>query len=241
MKNIIKIDHVEVMGWQGALRGMRNPKNSWNRMDSKFMHEVTDDGVGWIKPILGPNDLNLCRSLVAGGPVHRKFLRMIYVTADFTMPIYLTPEFDTYKVATVRDSCSFMHKGTAKEFEIEDFTFDNDIDAIYMDVSLGDTRDHILETLNALREKYLETKDMKYFRAIRQLIPQGHNIRFTWSANYEVLMGMYKWRVNHRLSEWHEICEWIETLPYMHEFLVAAKIIESTTATLKGGRLARPH
>ena len=110
-----------------------------------------------------------------------------------------------------------MHKGTAREFEIGDFTLD-DIDV----PEVNEARDKVLEVVNDLRLKYLETKDMKYFRAIRQLLPQGHNIRFTWSANYEVLMGMYKWRVNHRLSEWHEICDWIESLPYMHEFLEAA-------------------
>jgi hypothetical protein len=218
MGNIVKIDRTEVMGWQGALRGMRNPKNSWDRSDTTYEFYVSEDDVREVRPRIGPNDLKLASSLIAGGPVHRKFLRMIYVTADFTMPIYLTPEFDTYKVGAVRDSCSFMHKGVSKEFEIQDFTFD-DIDDPYADISIGAARDTILEAINALREKYLETKDMKYFRAIRQYIPQGHNIRFTWSANYEVLLGMYKWRKNHRLVEWHDICNWIESLPYMKEFL----------------------
>lgn len=213
------------MGWQGALRGMRNPKNSWDRADTEYDLRIRKDGgIMEIVPIIGPNDMKLAASLIAGGPVHRKFLRMIYVTADFTMPIYLTPEFDTYKVGTVRDSCSFMHKGVSKEFEIEDFTLE-DIRDTYCDTATSEVIDKMLDALNAIRQKYLETKDMKYFRAIRQYIPQGHRIRFTWSANYEVLLGMYKWRHNHRLSEWHEICDWIRTLPYMNEFLSAAGLI----------------
>jgi len=220
---MIKIQNTETMGWQGAIRGMRNPKNSWNRSDTTFEVVSTKDGITEIVPIIGPNDMKLAKALISGGPVHRKFLRMIYVTVDFTMPIYLTPEFDTYKIGTVRDSCSFMHKGTAKEFEIEDFTLDDIEDPLYDDISIQNARNQMLEAINALRAKYLETKDMKYFRAIRQLIPQGHNIRFTWSANYEVLLGMYKWRHNHRLTEWHEICAWIESLPYMKEFIESAK------------------
>ena len=223
---IVKIDHTEIMGWQGAIHGMRNPKNSWDRSDTTFEVATNKDGIIEIIPTIGPNDMKLAKTLISGGPVHRKFIRMIYVTADFTMPIYLTPEFDTYKIATVRDSCSFMHKGVAKEFEIEDFTLDDIEDPLCNDISIQDARDQIIETINALRTKYLETKDMKYFRAIRQLIPQGHNIRFTWSANYEVLMGMYKWRKDHRLIEWHEICDWIKSLPYMTEFLMAAKLIQ---------------
>jgi len=225
MNKLIKIDHTEVMGWQGALRGMRNPKNSWDRSDTTYRVETNKDGLFEVIPTIGPNDMRLATILVSGGPVHRKFLRMIYVTTDFTMPIYLTPEFDTYKVATVRDSCSFMHKGTAKEFEIQDFTFD-DLGDPEDELGVLETREKIIETINNLRNKYLETKDMKYFRAIRQYIPQGHNIRFTWSANYEVLMGMFKWREMHRLVEWHEICDWIKTLPYMKDFLIAAKIIQ---------------
>lgn len=229
---VVTIDHVEVMGWQGALRGMRNPKNSWDRADTEYRAVYREDtGMFEIVPTIGPNDLKLATSLIAGGPVHRKFLRMIYVTADFTMPIYLTPEFDTYKVATVRDSCSFMHKGVCEEFDIEDFTFEELDDPIYHSVNVSNVRDAIIRTLNLLREKYLDTKDMKYFRAIRQYIPQGHRIRFTWSANYEVLLGMYKWRHNHRLSEWHEICDWIRTLPYMNEFLSAAGLINQEPET----------
>ena len=222
---VVKIDHVEVMGWQGALRGMRNPKNSWDRSDTTYDLGVRKDGgIMEIVPTIGPNDMKLATSLIAGGPVHRKFLRMIYVTADFTMPIYLTPEFDTYKVATVRDSCSFMHKGVSKEFEIKDFTFE-DFDDPDLGVDTQNVRNWMMDLLNHLRQRYLATKDMKYFQAIRQYIPQGHRIRFTWSANYEVLLGMYKWRHNHRLSEWHEICDWICTLPYMNEFLSAAGLI----------------
>lgn len=215
---IVKIENTETMGWQGALRGMRNPKNSWERSDTKYVFSESDDGILGVVPSIGPNDLKLAKTLISGGPVHRKFLRSIFVTADFTMPIYLTPEFDTYKVGTVRDSCSFMHKGVEKEFKTEDFVLDDLDDCQEI---LG-ARDEIIKAINQLRSKYLETKDIKYFRAIRQLVPQGHNIKFTWSGNYEILLGMYKWRKNHRLSEWHEICSWIEGLPYMDEFLDAA-------------------
>lgn len=203
--NVI-IENTEVTGWRAAIRGMRNPKNSWDRMDSDFSHPD--------HPVLGENDLKLCNALIQGGPVHRKFFRMIHVSADFTLPYYLVQEFDTYKVGTVRDSCSFMHKGTSREFTADDFVFDP--------VMPKEWVDETVQRLNWLRAKYLETKDMQYFRALRQLLPAGYRVKFTWDANYEVLLGIYKWRKDHRLSEWHDICDWIKSLPYMEQFIKAA-------------------
>ena len=205
-KEIIKIENIEVFGWNAAIRGMRNPKNSWNRSDSDFSNINN--------PKIGENDLKLAKALINGGPEHRKFLRMIHVQADFILPYYLVQEFDTYKIGTTRNSCSFMHKGVSKNFSEDDFVFDeNDFSTI---------RKELLNELNLLRSKYLETNDMKYFRYIRQLLPAGYKVRFTWDGNYEILMNIYYQRKFHRLKEWHEICAWIETLPYMKEFLVEA-------------------
>jgi hypothetical protein len=209
---MVKITNTEVFGWDGAFRGMRNPKNSWNRSDSQYCEGEF---------VIGPQDLTLAHALTKGGTEHRKFLRMVYVTTDFVMPLYLTPEFDTYKVGTTRNSCSFMHKGTAKPFEIQDFTFD-EIEPTINGVEVVKARDEYVNTiLNTLRDKYLETKDFKYFRALRQYLPMGFNIKFTWSANYEVLLNMYFQRRNHRLQEWHDICDWIENLPNMNLFIDA--------------------
>lgn len=214
---LVKIENTEIALWKTAIRGMRNPKNSWDRMDSDFSDPE--------HPVLGPNDLKLAKTLIAGGPVHRKFLRMIVVGCDITGPAYWVPEFDTYKVGTVRDSCSFMHKGASRDFTSDDFTIEN---FSFVDDPDGQTReffDDVIEDLNAVRRKYLDTKDMRYFRLLRQMLPHAYNIRFTWTANYEILMNIYQWRHNHRLAEWHEFCNWIEGLPYMVEFLQAAKLI----------------
>lgn len=193
----MKIENVEVYGIDAAVRSMRNPMNSWDKND-------TVDGE------LGPNDLKLATRLVGAGTEHRKFLRSIYVTVDLTLPQYICAELDTYKVGTVRNSCSFMHKGVSKKFEIDDFTTDRPEDLTV-----------IIEMLNHLRDLYLKTKDYKYFRRIRQILPMGYNYKFTWTANYEVLLSIYFQRRNHRLKEWHPFCDWIKELPYMQDFINA--------------------
>ena len=206
---MITIEKTEVFGWKAAIRGMRNPKNSWDKSDSHFY--IKGD---MIVPHLGKNDLDLCLRLIKGGSEHRKFMRMIHVQTDITGPAYWIPEFDTYKIGTTRNSCSFMHKGTVSEYTINDFTWDEDEE---LDNNMH--RENLLVTLNSLREKYNNTKDMRYFRRIRQMLPMGYNIKFTWDASYETLLNIWRQRHTHRLVEWHKFCEWIESLPYMREFL----------------------
>ena len=202
---MIKIENTETFGWQAAIRGLRNPKNSWDKSDSYFVRGC-DMGCGFL---LGENDKKLAQTLADAGNDHGKFLRMITVTCDITAPTYWIAEHDTYKVGTVRNSCSFMHKGVARPFSLSDFSFDKD-DTEIMTI--------IVNKLNALRDEYLEAgnnamKDAIFFR-IRQLLPSGYNQRYTWQANYAVLRNIYHARKNHRLTEWHDFCKWIERLPY---------------------------
>lgn len=210
---MIKIENVEVFGFEAAIRGCRNPMNSWDKSDSFWKiddsnyeyEEYYVDGCGFV---IMPNDLKLMRNLAKAGDDHGKFLRMINVTCDITAPLYWVAEHDTYKVSTVRNSCSFMHKGVSEPFELSDFTIEHGCESEVL---------KIIDTLNYLRGLYLESKDFKYFRMIRQLLPQGYNVRYTWQANYQVLKNIYYARKNHRLSEWREFCKWIETLPYFKE------------------------
>ena len=202
---MIKIENVETYGWEAAIRGMRNPKNSWEKSDTIF------DGDKWC---MGDNDLKLMTSLAAAGTDHGKFLRMITVTLDITAPLYWWKEFDTYKVGTVANSCSTMHKLTAKEFELDDFSHEHLIAA-----SLNSLK-RTIEDLNSCREAYLsgENKDPEWKKEIWwqliQLLPSSYNQRRTVQLNYAVLKNMYHARKNHKLDEWINFCGWIETLPY---------------------------
>lgn len=224
---MIKIENVNVSGWKAAIRGMRNPMNSWEKSDSEFRcSNAVSDGVhfpqctrlltgGGIVVEIGTNDLSLMKRLAKAGADHRKFLRMINVTMDISAPTYWWAEFDTYKIGTVRNSCSFMHKGTSNPFCIDDFSCcAGDIDNTEQ---VATTWQIVVNTLNELREKYLETKDKTIFQEIRNLLPSGYMQRSTVQLNYEVLLNMYKSRKNHRLQEWRDFCEWIETLPYFKE------------------------
>ena len=237
---MIKFEITEVMGWEHAIRGMRNPMNSWKKDDSEF----------WI----GPNDLDLMKHLRNAGTDHRKFMRMIIVYVDITAPLYWWKEFDTYKVGTVANSCSTMHKIHAREFTLEDFSTEHLFDR-YGDPSMNlnyggkhpiDMMNDLIRTLNHFRHWYLETKDKKYWWQMIQLLPSSYNQRRTVMMNYEVLANIYKSRRNHKLDEWAEhkaemidvttsedlvngdhrphlvegvkeyfgFCDWIKTLPY---------------------------
>lgn len=212
---MIKIENIDVYGFEAAIRGMRNPLNSHAKSDSGLMiMNETDVEFGYepnYEYVIGENDLKLMKSLSKSGNDHAKFLRMINVTMDITAPMYWVAEHDTYKIATVRNSCSFMHKGVSKPFTLEDFTIEEGCESEFLQV---------IETLNFMRDLYLETKDFKYFRMIRQLLPQGYNIRYTWQANYQVLKSIYFARRNHKLEEWIEFCETIEKLPYFKEICI---------------------
>lgn len=205
---MIKIENVEVFGWESAIRGMRNPMNSWEKSDSGYVTECDEGGFEAEFYNIGENDLELMKSLVKAGTDHSKFMRMINVTLDITAPLYWWKEFDTYKVGTVRNSCSTMHKIAAKEFTLDDFSHEH-----LNDGSLN-ILDMIIYHLNAYRDEFLRTNDKIEWWQLIQLLPSSYNQRATVQLNYVVLRNMYHSRKNHKLDEWVEFCKWIETLPY---------------------------
>jgi hypothetical protein len=216
-KQMINIENINVYGWEAAIIGMRNPMNSWDKSDSSFINTGYQTEYS-----IGPNDLKLMKSLVKAGTDHRKFLRMINVTMDITAPLYWWKEFDTYKVGTVRNSCSTMHKIHEKEFTLDDFSHEhlfNDSDVNWGDIVTNTTLQVVINALNVYRSNYLETKDKKYWWQMIQLLPSSYNQRATVQLNYEVLLNMYHSRKNHKLDEWREFCKLIENLPYMNEFI----------------------
>ena len=212
---MLKIENTEVLGWEHAIRGMRNPMNSWKKSDSEFDREprnyFDEDDMPCTdlrRFVLGSNDLALMTRLRNAGTDHRKFMRMIVVYVDLTAPLYWWKEFDTYKVGTVANSCSTMHKIAAKRFERDDFSHEHLMDG--GNYILNST----IDMLNEYRAQYLETKDKKYWWQMIQLLPSSYNQRRTVMLNYEVLANIYKSRQNHKLDEWHIFCDWIEKLPY---------------------------
>lgn len=198
---MIKIERVEVFGWEAAIRGMRNPLNSWNKSDTHY-DDIYDE---WR---VGENDLKLMRNLANAGADHGKFLRMINVTFDVTSSLYWFKEFDTYKVGTVANSCSTMHKIHAKPFTLEDFSYEH-----LENVWLGNLVNTIT-CLNHARDLFLETKDKRYWWQMIQSLPSSYNQKRTVQLNYQVLKNMYHARKNHKLDEWHVFCDWVKTLPY---------------------------
>ena len=204
---MIKITNAEVFGWDAAIRGMRNPMNSWDRSDS-FVCEGKDDCVGDCYSCIGNADHALMKKLVKAGSDHAKFMRMINVTMDVTAPMYWWSEYDTYKVGTVANSCSKMHKIANREFTLGDFSTEH-LD----DVSL-DTFNYIIAQLEYDRRLYIKTKDKKYWWDMIQLLPSSYNQKRTVQLNYAVRRNMYHARRNHKLDEWRDFCSWVETLPY---------------------------
>ena len=200
---MISIYYTEVYGWQAAIRGMRNPMNSWEKSDSKW------DGFGEVYGYsIGDNDHDLMMRLAKGGSVHAKYRRMITVTCDITAPLYWWKEYDTYKVGTVANSCSTMHKIHAKEFTLDDFSHE------HLSACSKQCLEMTIRELNYNRKKFIETKEKKYWYDMIQLLPSSYNQRRTVQLNYEVLVGMYRDRKNHKLDEWRTLCEWIEGLPH---------------------------
>lgn len=245
---MLKLEHTDVIGWEAAIRGMRNPMNSWEKTDSAFfgcIDVTTSDDIArgdypkYTKPctVIGPNDLDLMTRLRNAGTDHRKFMRMITVYVDITAPLYWWKEFDTYKVGTVANSCSTMHKIAAKEFEPSDFS-DEHLDDIWgyepevrdmapviefethtdkiTNYLLGpdDILNLTIKMLNRCRDLYNQTKEKTYWWQMIMLLPSSYNQKRTIMLNYEVLANIYKSRKNHKLDEWHTFCDWIETLPY---------------------------
>lgn len=242
---MLKIEHSDVVGWEHAIRGMRNPMNSWEKSDSEFItadgdhHDITGNSGpwygedGWSENLIGPNDQKLMTQLAKAGTDHRKFMRMITVYLDITAPLYWWKEFDTYKVGTVANSCSTMHKITAKEFDVNDFSHEHieELDGDEYSMSY-DWFLRTVDILNYYRKKYntaseklkrdITNAERKHVLAQQklfwwqmiQLLPSSYNQKRTVMLNYEVLANIYKSRRNHKLDEWHTLCDWIETLPY---------------------------
>lgn len=218
---MIKIDGTNTYGWEAAVRGMRNPMNSWAKSDSHYCWEPQYPGGGCFgcelnsdhncrvdKYVVGAADLDLMKRLIKSGTDHSKFLRMIGVTCDLTAPLYWWKEYDTYKVGTVANSCSTMHKIHAKKFEREDFSTDHLIPR------MKEVLDVTIANLNACRGNFLETQDKKWWWQMIQLLPTSYNQKRTVQLNYAVLRNIYHSRKNHKLDEWHTFCRWIEGLPY---------------------------
>ena len=220
---MIKIENVEIHGWEAALRGMRNPKNSWHLSDS-YTTKIEDEETLQVADFaffMGDNDHKLASALANGGPVHGKYKRMIIVYLDITAPLYWWKEFDTYKVGTVANSCSTMHKIHAKEFTIDDFSHEHLLPHPSMDVF-----NSIIDALNVARECYLEcqhpdTKKDWWWNMI-QLLPSSYNQKRTVMLNYEVLTNIYESRRHHKLTEWLDFCKFIEELPYA-ELIIGEK------------------
>lgn len=237
---MIKIEETDTYGWEHAIRGMRNPKNSWDKSDSEQKYYGGDCYKGVFK--IGDNDLDLMKRLCAAGSDHRKFMRMIIVYCDITAPLYWWKEFDTYKVGTVANSCSTMHKIHAKEFTMDDFSQEHLVenpdpdsdngrlvaepydtyadDAKYTHFKYAttfwpkDILELTINDLNTCRRAYLETKDKKYWWQMIQLLPSSYNQKRTVMLNYEVLTNIYNSRKHHKLDEWHDFCDWIKSLPH---------------------------
>lgn len=212
---MIAITETEVFGWKAAIRGMRNPKNSWHLSDSFY-----DNG----RLICGENDLKLMKTLANAGEDHGKFLRFVVVSMDVNAPLYWWKEFDTYKVGTVANSCSTMHKIHAKDFTGDDFSHEH----LFNDYERHTTDDAdylltleiVIDQLNDARKMFLETKEKGYWWQLIQLLPSSYNQKRTVQLNYAVLRNMYHARKNHKLDEWHVFCDWIRTLPYATELIV---------------------
>ncbi len=203
---MLSLDKTSVMNFENAIRGARNPLNSWARMDSYY-----DDNGNYV---LGENDLSLATRLAKAGSDHRKYLRMVFVSVDITAPLYWWKEYDTYKVGTVANSTSTMHKIHSKEFSRDDFSCDRMSDRAL------ECLDNVIDVLEKTRVEYNETKERALWDDLIQLLPSSYNQTRTCTFNYENLINMYYARRNHKLPEWHVFCDWVETLPYAKELIL---------------------
>lgn len=221
----MKFEETEVWGFEHAIRGMRNPKESWNKSDSSTDACVNDiceeceyERFGVCELLLGDNDLSLMRQLIKAGSEHRKFLRQIFVSVDITAPLYWWKEFDTYKVGTTANSCSTMHKLASTPITIDCFKM-TDFENVKIDMTIkGFWEEYLIPTLEQLRLKYLETKDKRYWKELIRLLPESWLQKRTVTMNYENVLNMYQQRKYHKLTEWSiDFCYWCESLPYFKE------------------------
>lgn len=219
---MIKIENIEVFNFEGAFRGLRNPMNSWNKSDS-YIDALTN------KYIVGENDLKLAQRMIGAGTDESKFMRQIFISMDITAPLYFWKEFDTYKIATVSNSCSTMHKITSGKITKENYSFDPEPDKPLTDlptydyVRILDIKNRAVADAEWLRKKYNETKDKRYWRLLVQINPDGWLQKRTWTGNYQNLRNQYFARRHHKLIEWHEYCKMIEQLPYGLELICYEK------------------
>ena len=216
---MIKINNIEIFNFDGAFRGLRNPMNSWNKSDSYWTGIQEDTYNQSFIPseyIIGPNDLKLAQRMIKGGPDESKFMRQIFVSMDIDAPLYWWKEMDTYKVATVANSCSTMHKLASTPITNECFSFDNDIP---QNDEWQVFKNYVIENCERLRQQYIKTKNKDYWRALIQILPSAWMQKRTWTANYQVLRNIYFARRNHKLSEWHEFIDKILTFPYAKELI----------------------
>ena len=202
---MLTLKNTSVMNFENAIRGARNPMNSWGRMDS---HTEPDGSF-----VFGPNDLDLAMRLAKAGSDHRKYLRMVFVSVDVTAPLYWWKKYDTYKVATVANSTSTMHKIHSKPFSMDDFSCDHMTDGTkkFMET--------VVAELENIRLRFKETKSKDDWYDMIQLLPSSYNQMRTCTFNYETLINIYRARKNHKLAEWHTFCDWIETLPYAEQLI----------------------
>lgn len=212
---MIKIEKVHIFGWEGAINGMRNPMNSWHKSDTNWARYYSTNN-SFCNDFIGENDLALMKKLSKAGNDHGKFLRMIHVQMDVTAPLYLWKEIDQYKVGTVTNSCSTMHKIHAKEFTLDDFSWE------HLYPSPRAALDGTIEELNYWRKVYLDTHDKEDWWQMIQLLPSSYNQKRTLDLNYAALKAMYHARKGHKLDEWQQFCAWVETLPYAQELIVDA-------------------
>lgn len=219
---MIKIENIETFNFKGAFRGLRNPMNSWNKSDS-YIDVLTN------KYIVGENDLKLAQRMIGAGTDESKFMRQIFISMDITAPLYLFKELDTYKIATVSNSCSTMHKITSSEITEENYSFDPEPDKPLTDlptddyIRILDIKNRAIEDVEWLRKKYNETKDKRYWRLLIQINPDGWLQKRTWTGNYQNLRNIYFTRKNHKLIEWKQFCQMIEQLPYGKELICYKK------------------
>lgn len=207
---MIKIKHTDTYGWQAAIRGMRNPMNSWSLSDSSFKGTIE----------IGANDLKLMQQLAKAGNDHGKFLRMINVTADITAPLYWWSEYDTYKIGTVANSCSKMHKLTARHLTLDDFSIDENTLAPELFCNLITLMNALMNLCNSKDKETTPEMKKQAWRTLIQIMPNSYNQKRTVQLNYAVLKNMYHARKNHKLEEWREFCRWVEKLPYAAELII---------------------
>ena len=214
---MIKVENIEIFNFGGAMRGLRNPMNSWDKSDS-----YTDE-IGIFN--IGSNDIKLAQRMLNGGPEESKFMRQIMVSMDIDAPLFFWKEFDTYKVGTTANSCSTMHKLTSEEISALNFSFikPEEFEDQYNQYFIKTAQEEIIQYCEILRKAYNKTKDKRIWRALIEILPEGWNQRRTWTANYQVLRNIYFQRRNHKLDEWRELCKIIEELPYGKELICYEK------------------